>query len=109
MEAYENTKETAEGRKKFSRTLEEYIKEVPLETRAAFDSFVEDVRKVISALEACEKFLDSLRKAKVEHVTERRNDLIASLKEAHRYIERLLTQLEGRDDPTLETDEQEDE
>jgi len=109
IEACENTKETSDGKRRFSRALEEYITKPELETRAAFDGFVEDARKVRSALESCDAFLDSLRKAKIEHVTERREELAASLRNARHYIDQLLTHLEGGDDPTLEMNEDKDE
>jgi len=101
IEAYENTKENPGESRRFIRALTDYLSNVELETRAAFDGFVEDARKVRSALEACEQFLDSLKRTKVEHITERRDELAASLKDARRYIDRLLTALEGEDDPTL--------
>lgn len=105
VEAHENTKGATEGRKRFLTTLEKYIQTVELETRAAFDGFVEDTRKVNSALQACEDFVITLKKTKVEHVTERREDLIHSLREARTYIDQLLSSLEGSDDPRIDKDE----
>jgi len=108
VEAYENTRETAEGRTQFSRTLRRYIQDLNLETRAAFDGFVEDTRKVRSAIQACEQFIDLLKKARVEHVTERREELAESLKDAQRYIARILSQLEGADEPQAGEEDTED-
>jgi len=105
VEAHENTKGATEGRKRFLTTLEKYIQTVELETRAAFDGFVEDTRKVNSALQACEDFVITLKKTMVEHVTERREDLIHSLREARTYIDQLLSSLEGSDDPRIDKDE----
>lgn len=101
IEAYENMKETPEGSRSFSRVLAEYIETPDFETRAAFDGFVQDTRKVRSALQACEDFVDSLKKARIEYVTERRDELTLSLKNAKIYIEQLLAHLEGSDDPSL--------
>lgn len=108
IEAYENTRETADGRKQFARTLKQYIEELEFETRAAFDGFVEDVRKVRSAVQACEQFLDLLKKARVENVTERREELAESLRRAQRYIAKILSQLEVVEEPQAGEHEQED-
>jgi hypothetical protein len=108
VEAYDNTKETPDGKRQFARILKEYIQNPQLETRAAFDGFVEDARKVRSALQACEQFLDMLKKARVENVTERREELAESLRDAQRYIAKVLSHLEGEDDPLIGEAEKED-
>jgi ParB family transcriptional regulator, chromosome partitioning protein len=109
VEAYENTRETAQGKAQFSRALKQYIQDPQLETRAAFDGFVEDTRKVRSAIQACEQFLDLLKKARVENVTERREELAESLKGAQRYIAKILSQLEVGEEPHADDDTEDDE
>jgi hypothetical protein len=105
VEASENTKGTSEGRSQFKRVLSDYITKTELETRAAFDGFVEDARRVRTALDACEAFLETLKKVRAEHITDDRKQLTAQLKVAKRYIERLISHLEEEDDPRVEEGE----
>ena len=79
--------------------LREYILDPNLETRAAFDGFIADNRKVQRAVDAADKFLLEMRKTKIEHETERRDELIAKLKDVLLLVQGLLARLEGGDPP----------
>lgn len=100
-EAFVNTNDNPEGRQQARHLLTQFVNERELETRSAFDRFVQDARKVQSAKDACDSFLSSLGKIKIEHITDQRPELISSLRETQKFIENLIIKLEGRDDPDL--------
>ena len=81
--------------------LREYITDVQLETRRAFDEFVMDSRRVQTAIKACEEFTNKLEHSKLEHALEK-EDLMEALKRVKEYVEDLLQKLEGGDQPTQE-------
>ena len=98
MEAYD----VAENdRPAVLKRLESYIRDVNLETRAAFDEFVVDNRRVKGAVEACDRFVDELGRLKLDYTADRK-ELRTSLKRVRRYIDGLLAKLEGGDPPPLE-------
>jgi ParB/RepB/Spo0J family partition protein len=90
------------------QSLHGYIMDRDIETRVAFDGFIQDSRKVRSAVQACDDLLSALAKAHIEHVTENRNDLIEKLKETQVYISGLLANLSGTDDPTALSNQEDD-
>lgn len=108
VEAFANTAGDAEQTAEAAHLLRQFISKTELETRATFDAFVQDARKVKSALDACNSFISVLGKLRVEHVTDQRLELLDSLKGAKTFIEDLLVKLEGRDDPTLFRDDEDD-
>jgi ParB family transcriptional regulator, chromosome partitioning protein len=79
--------------------LREYILDIDLETKAAFDGFVKDSRRFQTALAAAERFLKDVTKAKVDHSLEGKDELIAKLTEVLHFIENLLDRLSGGDAP----------
>ncbi|ADU38332.1 ParB/RepB/Spo0J family partition protein [Variovorax paradoxus] len=107
-EAFTNVEDDPVGKDQAATLLRRYINEIDLETRAAFDAFVQDARKVKGALEACSTFVNALGRINVEHVTDQRPELVEALKSAKTYIDGLLNKLSGEDDPTLFDDSDED-
>lgn len=89
------------------QTLQEYIEDVNLETRQAFDHFVAEHRQVQGALGACTEFQRQLDRLKLEYVVEK-DELIAALVEVRDQIIQLLERLEGGDPPDDESDDDED-
>jgi ParB/RepB/Spo0J family partition protein len=108
-EAFENTIDDQSDREKARQILKGYIKDPSIETRAAFDNFIQDARKVKSTIEACDTFLSTIQKTKIEHITDNRDQVIVALRSAKDFIISLLSQLEGRDDPSLFSENNEDE
>lgn len=104
-EAFTNTVDQPEARRQAVQILERFISDINLETRAAFDAFVQDARKVQSTLDACDTFVSALKKLRIEHVTDQRTELLGALRDAKSFIDNLLLRLEGRDDPTLLRDD----
>ena len=88
-----------EGVDEVREKLREYILDPDLETRAAFDGFIADSRSRQKASDAMARFINQLKRAKIEHVTEGREALIEKLTKVREFIERLLARLEGGDPP----------
>jgi len=101
MEAYEIQEGNKRGLRRVGARLRQYITDPNLETRRAFDEFVLDNRRVQTAINACEDFISSLRRAKLEHTIERRQ-LIRALRKVAQYVEGLLEKLSGSEEPPPE-------
>lgn len=82
-------------------TLQEYVENVNLETRQAFDGYVVESRQIQGAVEACSDFKRQLERLKLDYVVEK-DSIVESLKAIHDYVEVLLQKLEGGDAPTEE-------
>ena len=104
MEAYDAQEEEGdeEGIEIVADRLREYILDPNMETRAAFDGFIVERRSRQRASQAVDKFMNELRKARIEHVTEGREALIAKLTVVLAFVETLLAKLEGDDPPSEE-------
>ena len=100
-EAYELSEENKNQRSRIIERLDEYITNPQLETRAAFDEFVVDNRRIQTVISACDEFISQIKRAKVEHVLER-NELMIALNKVKNYIEKILQKLEGSDQPDLQ-------
>ncbi len=101
MEAYQVAESDHQLRDAVVKRLQEYILNVQLETRVAFDEFVVDNRRIQSALSACETFITQLQRAKLNYTADEtaRKDLIKALKEVQGYVAQLLDKLAGGDAP----------
>ncbi len=82
-----------------SDRLREYILDLNLETRDAFDGLIKDTRRYQTVLDAADRFLKDVRKAKIDHTLEGKNALIARLTELMNFIQNLLETLSGEDPP----------
>lgn len=109
MEAYKIAENEPQQREAVVQRLREYVMNVQLETRAAFDEFVVDNRRIESALKACESFLVQLQRSKLDYVGEEidRKELSRALKEVKDYAEQLLQKLAGSDAPPAESEDKE--
>jgi hypothetical protein len=63
MEAYEHSEDDEDLRKRVIERLEQFFLRPDLETRAAFDEFVVEKRRVLSALQECNDFVVDQRTA----------------------------------------------
>jgi len=105
IEAFELFAEDKEQENVLGQRLLEYISDVQFETRKAFDEFIVDNRRILSAIEACDDFTQQLERAKLEHTLER-EELSIALRRVKEYVEKLLQSLEGTDPPRQDdTDE----
>jgi len=97
IEAYEVAEDR---RQRVVERLEEYIVTTDLETRAAFDEFVVDNRRVRGAITACDTFIRDLERSKVDHTVDHdRDDLRRALKKVAKFTQQMLDKLAGGDSP----------
>lgn len=95
MEAYE----VAEDRRQtVIERLREYITTTTLETRAAFDEFVVDNRRVRGAIDACHTFIRDLERLKLDYTLDR-DELRMALTDVVVFVEDMLDKLGGSDSP----------
>jgi ParB-like chromosome segregation protein Spo0J len=89
----------------FRKIMEGFLKPA-LETRAAFDEFVVDKKRVQNALNACENFLSQLQQLKLTFTTDadERQNLRKALVQVREYCDSLEQALKGSDDPDISTD-----
>jgi ParB family transcriptional regulator, chromosome partitioning protein len=89
------------------RRLQEFILNPAIETRAAFDEFVVDRKRIQNALSACEIFLTQLQQLKLRYTADEfeRSQLKESLKQVIEYCRSLEQELEGSDPPEPTQDE----
>jgi ParB family transcriptional regulator, chromosome partitioning protein len=98
IEAYDVASENKKEQKRVVDRLAEYITDVNLETRKAFDEFVVDNRRIQGSIKACDDFVSLLKRSKLEHALDK-DELIIALRKVREYIEKLLQKLEGNDRP----------
>ena len=87
-----------------SQRLREYILDEQLETRAAFDGLISDNRRFQTALNAADKFLRDVTRAKIDHTLDGKNELISKLTEVLSYVQAMLERLQGAEDPPFDDD-----
>jgi ParB family chromosome partitioning protein len=105
LEAYE-VAETA--RNAVLATLADFIEDPSLETRATFDGFIAESRRVQSALAACSVFLEQIAKAKLDNVVDERETLITALLQVRQVADGLLDRLgQTQEPPTEEVEDDE--
>ena len=88
MEAYD-VADTTEEQKAVLDKLSEYILDVDLETRKAFDPFITGNRRIQGAIGACDEFLRQLERSKLDYTLDR-DDLRNALVKVRDYTEHLL-------------------
>ena len=98
MEANE-VQEDPESREEFVDQLRNYIMDPALETRATFDGFIVDSRRVTKAVDASAAFIKAMEAAKLSYASEGRDELINNLRRVLVYVQGLLSKLEGEDPP----------
>jgi hypothetical protein len=101
MESYEISEDDPPMRAKVIRRVEQFFLNPKLETRAAFDEFVNESKRVKGALDACNKFLKELKKFRLRYTTddEARLKLREQLSTVGAYCKSLEDALEGSDAP----------
>lgn len=106
MEAFELS-ETTEQKAAIVNRLSEYIQNISLETRAAFDEFVMDNRRIQTAVRTCDDFVARLDRSKLDYAVDK-EELTAALEKVKKYVEDLLQKLAGEDAPTVNGNEEAD-
>ncbi len=103
MEAYDLADEDKNQQARVIRRIDQFFLNPKLETRAAFDEFVVEKKRVQGAIGACDGFIDQLRKFKLTYTTdeEERASLRAALRKVRDYCKSLESALAGSDDPEV--------
>jgi hypothetical protein len=103
MDAYDMSEGDNDTRRKVVRRVEEYFLKPELETRAAFDEFVVEMRRTQTALAECEEFISRIKKLKLKYIADDadRNKLRAALKNVRILCMSLDASLRGSDDPDV--------
>jgi ParB family chromosome partitioning protein len=101
MESYELSEGEPDIRAAVLRRVEEFFLNPALETRAAFDEFVVEKKRVQTAVAACEEFMQQLRKLKLRYTADEgeRRILRDALRQVREYCKSLEQALRGSDDP----------
>ncbi|MCY4004169.1 MAG: ParB/RepB/Spo0J family partition protein [Rhodospirillales bacterium] len=88
-----------DGRDLFIDKLRNYVLEPELETRAAFDDFIVETRRISRVVDASAAFIRAIDAAKLSYASEGREELIENLRKVIDYVQDLLNKLEGDDPP----------
>ena len=101
MESYDLSEGEPDNRAAVLRRVEEFFLNPALETRAAFDEFIVQKKRVQTAIAACSEFMDQLRKLRLRYTgdDEDRRTLCDALRQVEAYCKSLADTLEGRDEP----------
>jgi ParB family transcriptional regulator, chromosome partitioning protein len=106
MDAYEMSEGDAGMRRSVLRRVEQYFLNPEIETRAAFDEFIVEARRMQSALEECENFISRMERLKLRYIADDddRKELRDALKRVRRLCMSLDASLRGSDDPDIGTE-----
>jgi ParB/RepB/Spo0J family partition protein len=104
MEAYDLTAENEGARHKVTETIQRFVMNPQLETRAAFDDFIRDNRRIQAVVKACEGFMSTLDRSHLEFVgdDEDRASIHGALSGVREYLSQLIAKLEGTDAPLFQ-------
>lgn len=98
MEAIDVSEDDEDMREKVVDRIREFIEEPKLETRQAFDGFIVDKQRINKAIDACDSFVQQLKKSKIDNTIEGRKEIINKLIDTRNYINNLIESMSG-DDP----------
>jgi hypothetical protein len=103
MESYDLAEDNPAQEAKVIRRVEQFFLNPALETRAAFDEFVVERKRVQTAIGACDSFVAQLKKFKLTYTTDEdeRKSLREALKQVRDYCNSLEQALVGSDDPEV--------
>lgn len=101
LEAFD-VAETQKNVEEVGTILQKYILDINLETREAFDRFILDPRRIARATDAADRFMHEVRKAKIDHTEEGREQLVEKLQIVITFAKELIDKLEGGDEPPEE-------
>lgn len=106
MDAYELSEGDDDRRSEVLKRIEEFFLRPDLETRAAFDEFIVERKRIQSAIQACDEFIDTLGKLKLKYMSEdvERKDIRSALRKVQKFCKNLEQMLRGSDDPELSRD-----
>lgn len=98
LEAFD-VQEDDDGEAEVAEQLRAYILDPTMETRASFDGFIQDPRRIQKATQAADRFIRDVTRAKIDHAVDGKDELISKLTGVLLFVEELLAKLEGEDPP----------
>jgi ParB family transcriptional regulator, chromosome partitioning protein len=98
LEAFDVAQSEDETRE-VAEVFKTYVREIERETRAAFDGFIRDPRRVQRATDAADQFMRDVSRAKIDHTVDGKDDLVRKFREVVDFTTRLIEKLEGGDAP----------
>jgi hypothetical protein len=103
MDAYAQTEDDAATRQKLLRRVQDYFLDATLETRAVFDEFIVEARRMRDALSECQDFVAQINKLKLKYIADDndRKSLRDALAQVMSLCQSLDEMLRGSDDPDL--------
>lgn len=103
IDAYELSEGDHDRRLQVVSRIREFFLTLDLETRAAFDEFIVEFKRMQSAMEECDDFIKRLQRLKLDHIAEdaERESLRAALHRVRRFCSGLEALLRGSDDPDV--------
>jgi hypothetical protein len=106
MDAYDMSEDDEDMRRRVLKRVEEYFLRPELETRAAFDEFVVEMRRTQTALAECEDFVSRITRLKLRYISDDtyRNNLRQALSKVRALCLSLEEKLRGSDDPDVASD-----
>lgn len=88
--------------------IRSYIVNPEVETRDAFDEFVLDARRIQDAIEISRRYLNDVRKLRLQFAGDYRDDLVVTLSEIRSYLDYVLDKLKGVEPPPGTSEKEED-
>ena len=108
MEAFDLTEDDPMRRAMVSRRLEEFVLRPDLDTKAAFDEFIIDRKRIQTAINTCNEFIQQMGQLRISNASEEedRKSLISALSEVRTYCESLINHLRTSVDPEVSKQEE---
>jgi hypothetical protein len=106
MEAYELSGDDEAQRHNVLSRIASFFLNPDLETRAAFDEFIVEQKRILSAVQECSDFVQRMDRLKLRYTAddEERKRLRNALKGVQRFCMTLEQMLQGSDDPDVSRD-----
>lgn len=106
MDAYELSEGDSGRRLQVVNRIREFFLTLNYETRAAFDEFIVEFKRIQSAQEECDEFIRRLQRLKLKYLAEdtERENLRAALQRVRRFCMSMDSMLRGSDDPDVAKD-----
>lgn len=110
MDAYSLTEENPDSRRQLLKRVEDYFTQVSLETRAVFDEFTVEAKRMSTALSECQDFVTGINKLRLKFIADDadRAKLRDALSEVMALCQSLDEMLRGSDDPDVSTSDSAD-
>lgn len=92
--------DSIEQKEEISSVIREWILDPEIDTKEAFEKFSQDTKRLQKTTQICEKFVQDIRKIRVELMVENKDELIIQLQSVVEFSQNLLDKLIGLEPPT---------